>query len=140
MDPIERWKLADELTVYQIALLIAGYDPAEFERDQPQMWPDNVRQDISPFLNAVKNAARSGKLAFTPVRYENSYSSDDINWDESTISIDSLCDWLRLRSFQDGFFVCGKGHVDRIADPSSEFYAPKLGAAVRAWNEVNGGP
>ena len=31
MDRIDRWKLADELTAYQIALLIAGYDPAEFE-------------------------------------------------------------------------------------------------------------
>src|SRR5271165_1357247 len=105
VDRIQRWKLADELTVYQIALLIAGYDPAEFERDQLQHWSDDVRQDISPFLNAVKNAARSGKLAFTQVKYETQYSSDDTNWDESTVNIDSLCDWLRLRNFQDGFFI-----------------------------------
>ncbi len=30
MHRIDRWKLADELNVYQIALLIAGYDPSEF--------------------------------------------------------------------------------------------------------------
>jgi hypothetical protein len=90
MDPIERWKLADELTVYQIALLIAGYDPAEFERDRPHVWPDHVRQDISPYLTAVKNAARSGRLSLTAVKYENSYTSDDINWEESTVSIDRL--------------------------------------------------
>ena len=48
MDPIERWKLADELTVYQIAFLIAGYDPAKFEQDQSHQWPDQVKQDISP--------------------------------------------------------------------------------------------
>jgi hypothetical protein len=35
MDRIDRWKLADELTAYQIALLVAGYDPAEFEEDGP---------------------------------------------------------------------------------------------------------
>jgi hypothetical protein len=140
MDPIERWKLADELTAYQIALLIAGYDPAEFERDQPQMWPDNIRRDISPFLNAIRNAARSGKLATTLIRYENTYSNDDTNWEESTISIDSLCDWLRIRNFDDGFFIAAQGKVDKIADPSNEFYAPKLAAAVRAWNEVTGDP
>ena len=35
MDRIDRWKLADELTTYQIALLMAGFDPAEFEEDGP---------------------------------------------------------------------------------------------------------
>jgi hypothetical protein len=68
------------------------------------------------------------------------YSSDDTNWDDSTVNIDSLCDWLRLRNFQGGFFISGKGQVDKIADPSNEFYAPKLAAAVRAWNEVTADP
>ena len=141
MDPIERWKLADELTIYQIALLIAGYDPAEFESDQPGHWPNNVRQDISPFLNAVKNAARSGKLVFTCVKYEsNTYSIDDTNWDNSTINIESLCEWLRLRNFPDGFFISKEDRVDKIEDASNEFYAPKLAAAVRAWNEVTADP
>lgn len=140
MDRIGRWKLADELTVYQIALLIGGYDPSEFERDQPQRWPDEVKEDISPFLNAVKNAARSGKLTFTPVRYENTYSSDDIDWDSSTINIDSLCDWLRLRNFEDGFFIATQDEVDKLADAGGDFYAPKLAAAVRAWNEVTSNP
>ena len=51
MNRIDRWKLADELTVYQVALLIAGYDPSEFEADEPYRWPKEVTQDISPFLN-----------------------------------------------------------------------------------------
>lgn len=72
--------------------------------------------------------------------YESTYSSDDNNWDESTVNIDSLCEWLRVRNFQDGFFLLAKGQVDKIADPSNEFYAPKLAAAVRAWNEVTADP
>jgi hypothetical protein len=58
MDPIERWKLADELTVYQIALLIAGYDPAEFERDHHDRWPDHVRQDFTLSKCSQKCGAR----------------------------------------------------------------------------------
>jgi hypothetical protein len=140
MDPIERWKLADELTVYQIAFLIAGYDPAEFEQDEPHHWPDQVKRDISPFLNAVKNAARSGKLIVTLVKYDTNYTSDEIDWERSTVNIDSLCDWLRLRNFPDGFFISTDGQVDKIADEANEFYAPKLAAAVRAWTEVTTDP
>jgi hypothetical protein len=140
MDRIDRWKLADELTAYQIALLICGYGPAEFEEDRADHWPKEVSRDISPFLNAIMNAARSQKLQFTPVRYENSYSSDDIDWTSSTVDIESLCEWLRRRNFKDGFFVGRDDHVDKISDPSGEHYAPKLAAAVRAWNEVTADP
>jgi hypothetical protein len=41
-----------------------------------------------------------------------------------------------LRNFADGFFVSAGTEVDKLADVSGEFYAPKLAAAVRAWNEV----
>jgi hypothetical protein len=136
MDRISRWKLADELTVYQIALLIAGYDPSEFERDATDRWPLEVTQDISPYLNAVKNAARSKKLIFTTVFYEGNFNSDQIDWNSSTVNIDSLCEWLRLRNFTDGYFISGQTEVDKLANPFGEFYAQKLAAAVRAWNEV----
>lgn len=140
MDRVNRWKLADELTVYQIALLIAGYDPSEFERDQEPYWPDEVRQDISPFLNAVKNAARSGKIETTIVRYEGYGNGDDINWNDSTVNVDSLCEWMRRRNFQDGFFLEQHAAVDKVSDKSGQFYAPKLAAALRAWNEVTADP
>ena len=47
-----------------------------------------------------------------------------------------MCEWLRLRNFSDGFFIGGAGEVDKLADETGKFYAPKLAAAVRAWNEV----
>jgi|SRR5271166_29326 len=115
MDRIDRWKLADELTVYQIALLFAGYDPVDFEEDGANQWPKEVNRDISPFLNAIKNAARSEKLKFTPVRYENNYG-DDIDWNYSTVDIESLREWPRRRNFNDGLFVGKDDHVDKISD------------------------
>jgi hypothetical protein len=53
MDRIERWKLADELNVYQISLLITGFDPSEFEKDGYGDWPQEVNMKISPFFNAI---------------------------------------------------------------------------------------
>jgi hypothetical protein len=138
MDRIERWKLADELNVYQISLLIAGYDPSEFEEDAHERWPQETRIEISPFLNAIKNAARSQKFTFKEVTYQN-YDEPETNWISSLVNIDSFCDWLRSRNFVDGFFLSVK-ESDRLTNISSEFYAPKLAAAVCAWNEVTASP
>jgi hypothetical protein len=140
MDKISRWKLADELTAYQIALLIAGYDPSEFEDDQPYKWPDEVKQNISPFINAIKNAARSKKLVIVPVHSEDVNGGDNLDWQNTTIDVESLCEWLRLRNYRDGFFIGGTGEIDKLADETGKFYAPKLAAAVRAWNEVTADP
>jgi hypothetical protein len=142
MDRIERWKLADELNVYQISLLIAGFDPSEFEKDGYGDWPQEVKMEISPFFNAIKNAARSQKFTFNEVQYQ-SYNEPEINWNESLINIDSFCDWLRSRNFVDGFFLPNfflDKESDRLLDNSGDFYAPKLAAAVRAWNEVTASP
>ena len=112
MDRIERWKLADELNVYQISLLIAGYDPSEFEEDDYGRWPQEVRIEISPFLNAIKNAARSQKFTFKEVQYQ-TYDEPETNWNTSLVNIDSFCDWLRSRNFVDGFFRSNK-ESDRL--------------------------
>jgi hypothetical protein len=138
MDRIERWKLADELNVLQISLLIAGFDPSEFEEDDHGRWPQEVRIEISPFLNAIKNAARSQKFVFKEVQYQ-SYNEPEINWNESLVNIDSFCDWLRSRNFADGYFLANN-ESDRLLDKSGEFYAPKLAAAVRGWREVTSSP
>jgi hypothetical protein len=140
MDRIERWKLADELNVYQISLLIAGFDPSEFEEDTYERWPQETRIEISPYLNAIKNGARSQKFMFSEVKYQSqSYDDPETNWYNSLVNIGSFCDWLRSRNFVDGFFVSAKEN-DRLSDLSGEFYAPKLAAAVRAWNEVTASP
>ncbi len=135
MDRTQRWKLADALTAYQIALLIAGYDPSEFERDPYSDWPNEVKIEISPYLNAIMNAARSGKFEFLKETYEDQ-NYNEINWHSSIINVDSLIDWMRSRNFIDGFFVKNSEDIDNLSNKFGEWYAPKLAAAVRAWNEV----
>ena len=137
MDPINRWKLAEELNAFQIVLLISGYDPSEFDSDVYDRWPDEVKGEISPYLYAIKNAARSGKLQFRQVDFQD-YS--EIDWVSSTMNVDSVCEWIRSRNFVDGFFITSDANPEGLADASSVFYAPKLAAAVRAWNEVTSNP
>jgi hypothetical protein len=139
MDRMERWKLADQLNVYQISLLIAGYDPSEFEGNHYDRWPKETKIEVSAYINAIKNAARCQKFEFREVTYE-TYDGDAIDWCQSLINIDSFCQWLRSRNFVDGYFLARQDEADRLSDESGEFYAPKLAAAVRAWNEVTSSP
>lgn len=138
MDRIDRWKLADELNVFQIALLIAGYDPSEFEADSYSDWPAEVKVEMSPYLNAVKNAARSKRFVFKKEAID--AFDGDIDWKSSLIEIESFTSWLRLRNFNDGFFITETEHVSGISNVSGEFYAAKLAAAVRAWTEITADP
>lgn len=136
MQGIDRWKLTDELNVFQIALLVAGYDPADVDR-YPTQWPPKVQQDTAPFLSAIKNAAKSGKFEFKQVT---NYNGGRIDWEESTIEIESFIAWLRLHNFADGFFVSNTSEIDGISNPAGPFYAIKLAAAVSAWMEITGNP
>ncbi len=139
MDRIDRWKLADELNVYQISLLIAGYDPSDFEGDSYDRWPKETKIEIAPFLNAIQNAARTQKFTF--IEQKDAFENYDVtDWYASLINVDSFCDWMRSRSFVDGFFLTQQSEVGRLSDAEGEFYAPKLAAAVRAWNEVTSAP
>jgi hypothetical protein len=139
MDRINRWKLADELTVFQISLLIAGHDPSEYASDGPDNWPDEVKIDTAAFIAAIKNAAKNHRIEFKEELQE-VYGGAETNWSESTINVDSLRNWLLNRDYQDGFFISKGDDKEKLFDTKYEFYAPKLAAAVRAWNEVTSDP
>jgi len=88
MNGIDRWKLADQLTVYQIALLMAGYDSSEFVESYYNNWKKEVKCDISPYLNAIKNAARSKEFVVKEV-IDSEWPSEP-DWDRSTVDLFSF--------------------------------------------------
>jgi hypothetical protein len=140
MDRIDRWKLADELNVFQIALLITGYDPSDFDDNKYDRWPEHIKRDAAAYLTAIKNAATKQKIEFTEVKYGGYNGEEETDWYRSLINIDSLCDWLRNRNFIDGYFFSIQGDSAPLSNKTGAFYAPKLAAAVRAWNEVTSSP
>jgi hypothetical protein len=137
VDRINRWKLADDLTVYQIALLLAGYDPSEFEAARYGDWEKEVVIDTAPYVHAIKSAALSERFTF---RKFMTYYGEDIDWDSSLVDLVSFREWLRSRNFNSDFFLGNSDSSDGISNPLGQFYAPKLAAAVRAWNEVTSDP
>ena len=87
MQKIDRWKLADELSVHQIALLLASYDPSEFDMDYYSQWPAEVKIEIAPYLNAVKNAARSKTF---PAKIAVSQHGDELDCDNTLVEVDPI--------------------------------------------------
>jgi len=58
---------------------------------------------------------------------------------ESMVNVDSLKQWLRLKGFTSGFFFPEPAGIMEFLNPTHPRYAPKLAAAVKAWQAVTDG-
>jgi hypothetical protein len=55
---------------------------------------------------------------------------------KSSVEVAALKIWLKERGFSCGFFFPTSGDMPEYLDPRNPRYAPKLAAAVRAWQAV----
>jgi len=135
---LRSWKLPEHLNVFQISLLSAGFDPRNYKQYNSE-WPSLVYDAASVYLTSVQTAARMGKLEFHHVRAE--FSNDEFDWSESLIGTGSYARWLKERDHRDKFFnPDGPDIEDDLLCPFTEYYAPKLAAAVEAWRAVTSNP
>jgi hypothetical protein len=162
IDPL--WNLADTFSVTDAAALIAGSDPAHAEDGDARIHV--VFSALRNAINAGRLKAvirhdlrisgwdeRPGdgeewSLA-TPGREEaeDAQLSKAIlgvqwirhiepDWGKTTIDRQDLVDWLTSRGFRTGFFFPTATDAPDYLDPGNPRYAPKLAAAVRAWQAV----
>jgi len=59
------------------------------------------------------------------------------NWEKSCITVDELRTWLLSRGFSTGFLFQNKTTEPDYFNKNSPYYAPKLAAAIRAWEAVS---
>ncbi len=148
------------MAVRDAAVLIIGALPGEYETRQSlghEMDPsDEVRYFSS--LEAARNAVLDGLLSFAIAgeiissdktvseAFDNFYERTSatarhgISF-ESTVNVDSLKNWLKSRGVFPTFFFpehVDSPHVDspEYLDPENPRYAPKLAAAIAAWQAV----
>ncbi len=140
MESIDCWRLCDEMSIIQAALLIAGKDPStlQIHRLSPDEYPTGYRAALTAICNAAREGTISAKIvpeskrdAFLDCWFD---IEGTVDADLSIISVSSLKEFLRQRGVHKGFFFPD----DRTADPdymspSNPYYAPKLAAAVDAW-------
>jgi hypothetical protein len=137
------WRLAEELSISQIAWLMLGCDPEEHSRNNK-----SAPKGYSALLSSLCAAVRRESVEAVPVYYQrqvasygnNSDVSEDdptnMNVQDTVIDIESLIRWLKSRGHTSGFFFGGEGSVEPYLDPDNGRYPPKLAAAVKAWIAV----
>lgn len=144
MDSLDYWRLCSELNVIQAALLVAGEDPsvtgAYVENWEVEKRPKGYEAAKAAISNALRRNHIEGTLV--PIfEYDINGSQcgeieNSIDIRESMVLVSSLRDWLVSRGFTTGFFFQGEVAAPTYLDSSHSRYAPKLAAAVRAWEAM----
>lgn len=139
------WRLSNELTVLQAALLMLGLDPGG-EAGYVEKWQAHERpRGYEAIKHAITGALAKGNLAgqVTPLfltdingnRIEGIEGSVDV--EVSRVEVKSLKWWLEERGITTGFFFHKSTATPDYLDSKHPRYAPKLAAAVRAWASVS---
>ena len=143
MEPLDYWRLCDELTILQAALLVAGVDPSQHHA--VENWNVHDRPiGFEAAKSAITNALRRDAIEGTAIEFteHDSFGNPSgvipgtIDPSLSMVDVESLRAWLRGRGLKTGFFFPEAADRPDYLDKSHPHYAPKLAAAVNAWLAV----
>lgn len=146
MDKLDYWRLCDELGLVQAACLIVGVDPSDeigsFCADwQIHEQPFGFHAALTAITHALRRGAIKGKITHEKLFDINGNPYDEIKDSiiikESTVEVESLRAWLESRGINSGFFFPEiVSSTPNYLNPKDVRYAPKLAAAVTAWQSV----
>ncbi len=143
------WRLAEELSIREIALLLLGLNPGDFEGPgRKQREPKGYIALTTGLIAAVTRRTLEARPIY---HLRDSLSNGgglteleadptNMNIDDTKIEVGSLVDWLKSRGQTRGFFLDGAGSLEPYLDSENERYPPKLAAAVKAWLAAGDGP
>jgi hypothetical protein len=137
MDPLDYWRLCDEVSVVQAALLIVGEDPAVAQEYISGWVPDKRPKGYDAAKAALLNAIHGKRLAAIVPEAEDEDGVRMVLWDDAKISVDTLRTWLTSRGVRTGFFFPLPEGPDYLSDFHPN-YSQKLAAAIEAWTAVSG--
>jgi phosphohistidine phosphatase SixA len=138
---LEIWRLCRHYTIVQAALLVAGHDPAmaaQVERLQPEDRPTGYEAAKHALEQALRKDPDMGRTVHLDQSQRYHAIDDPIDLEKSTIWASNLQTWLSKHGFKTAFFfdadnkTPSDGRPDYL-DPDHPRYAPKLAAAVLAW-------
>jgi hypothetical protein len=132
-EQINLWRLAEELSIVEAALLLVNLDPSDYSGVESALKkPLGYLAARNSLISAV--ARRTIQSRFSYDHYQDEYQP--IDPEKTYLDAESLFGWLKGKGFTTGFFFPASGSLQPYLDPTNERYAPKLAAAVKAWIEV----
>lgn len=158
MDKFDYWRLCDELTVVQAALLLADIAPDK-EFHYILNWEEHKRPEkFCGTFAALSHAVRGGRIPATLYTFHESVwdevtqshilrDTGNPDWDKTTVMVEDLKNWLKSQEQQieSGFFFPQTGETEAnttpgYLDPKHPHYAPKLAATIAAWHAIDTNP
>ncbi len=136
MDPLDYWRLCDELSVVQAALLIVGEDPSTYRRVIDKQEPHNRPTGYEAAKAALKNAIRGKRLPGEIFIYQDEDGEQE-DLHRTNIMVADLQVWLRSRGIKTGFFFPAPEAEPDYLSKSHPNYSGKLAAAIEAWKAVS---
>jgi hypothetical protein len=132
IDRLDYWRLCDELSVVQAALLIVGKDPSHHQYSL-DIAPDGYTAVEAALINAIKGKRLAANVIDLIDDNGNNRGPDR---HETKIMAEDLRTWLKSRGIRTGFFFPAEAGPDYL----SEFhpnYSAKLAAAIEAWTAIS---
>jgi hypothetical protein len=120
---LDYWRLCDELSVAQAALLIAGNDPSQY-RDIDD-WRADMPTGYDAARAALINAIRGKRLSANVVDPEDKNLAMYTEWDRTTIMVEDLQVWLKSRGIRTGFFFPSSEPAPDYLSPAHDHYSPR---------------
>lgn len=148
LDAPELWRMAEELSVAQCALLLLGLDPQAHQFVERWEHKDTPPGYIGA-RDALLGALRLGSLKGAVVEHtQHCLDPDGIHGFErpisgildaakSQIQIDSLIVWLEKRGIRQSFFSPAQSSSEPYRDRNHPRYSAKLAAVVEAWESYD---
>ena len=140
-DDFDFWRLCDELSIRDAALLISGVSPAKYsdvERKGIGDRPKGYEAAKTAMVNALRKGRIPGEIE-EEMEYDMNGPAGPIHGSvsiDSRVEVEGLRSWLLSRGMKTGFFFPEVEEVPDYMNPQHPRYAPKLAAAVRAWLAV----
>lgn len=139
---IEVWRLCEQYTVVQAAILIAGWDPGrvtEVEKLPSHERPAGYEAAKNALVQRLHHDSWFGRIVEIDDvhKYQNGLTYTEIDVEKSIVWSHSVKSWLSDQGLSSGFFfperMSKPNAVPDYLNPAHPRYAPKLAAAVRAW-------
>jgi hypothetical protein len=140
MDALDYWRLCDDLSVVQAALLIVGKDPSDLQFVIDSKPPSDIPTGYAAAIAALTNAIRRKQLPANIIQGGDEDFPTGPDWNHTTVCVEDLRNWLSWRGFMTGFFFPSPKRGPDYMSTDHANYSPKLAAAIHAWLAVSTDP
>jgi hypothetical protein len=135
-DALDYWRLCDELSVVQAALLIVGKDPLKFQHRIDTTPPENRPAGYDAAKAALMNAINRKRLP-AGIAERDDTDSREVDWHRTVVAVEDTEQWLRSRGIGTGFFFPAPEAGPDYLSAFHPNYSAKLAAAIEAWKAVS---